>query len=77
MIEGPVGTGKTETCKELAKCLGRMCFTFSCNNTLTTDSLLKFFKGFVSGGSWACFDEFNLIESSVLGALAQTIMTLN
>ena len=77
MIEGPVGTGKTETAKALAKSLGKMCFNFSCSETLTLNSILKFFKGFASGGSWACFDEFNRIEFSVLAVLSQTVMTLN
>lgn len=77
MLTGPVGTGKTETTKELAKGLGKMCFTFACSNTLTSDAMLKFFKGFISGGSWASFDEFNRLDVSVLAVLTQTIYTMN
>lgn len=54
-----------------------MCFFFTCSSSLTYDSLVKFFKGFASGGSWACFDELNRIEVGVLSTLASAILTIN
>ncbi|KAK8388897.1 hypothetical protein O3P69_020686 [Scylla paramamosain] len=50
--EGPAGTGKTETCKDLAK------------------------AGLAQSGAWACFDEFNRIQLSVLSVVGQQIQTI-
>lgn len=69
-LEGVVSTGKTETVKEISKIAGKMCFLFTCSSSLKFDSILKFFRGFVQGGSWTCFDEFNRIETSIISVLS-------
>ena len=69
-MEGHVSTGKTETTKEVAKFVGKMCFLLNCSSTLSYESLIKFFKGFVTGGSWTCFDEFNRVTSNVLSVIS-------
>ena len=67
---GPAGIGKTETIKDFGKSLAIMVFVLNSSDSMTSLDFAKYLKGVCQAGIWACFDDFNRINLSVLSVIA-------
>jgi dynein heavy chain, axonemal len=72
-LEGPFGTGKTETVKDLSKTLARSIHVINTSSQIDYVEILKFFKGVTSSGAWVLFDELNRLEVPMMNFMTQII----
>lgn len=72
-MEGPFGTGKTETVKDLANALARQSHVVNTSTEFDYLDTIKFMKGVAATGSWVLFDEFNRMEVKIMNYITQLI----
>ena len=68
-LQGPAGTGKTETIKDLSRTMAKYVIVFNCSNKNSYNTMATLFLGIINTGAWVCFDEFNRIEIEVLSVI--------
>jgi dynein heavy chain, axonemal len=72
-IEGPFGTGKTETAKDLSRTFGRPCQVFNASEKFNMDEVTRLFKGVAGSGSWILIDEFNRMSPNMMNSITVII----
>ncbi|CAF1440107.1 unnamed protein product [Rotaria sordida] len=73
---GPVGTGKTESVKDLVKAMSLLCVVTNCGEGMNYQAIGKSLNDVCQTGAWNCFHEFNRIEASVLSIVSTQVKTI-
>lgn len=76
LLQGPSGTGKTESLKELARCTGKYCVVFNCSLNVNVKTLSKILSGLCYTASWLCLDEINRLSPETMSSVASQISSI-
>ena len=75
-LQGPAGTGKTETNKDLSRAMGKYVIVFNCSNKNSYNTMATLFLGVINTDTGVFFDEFNRIEVNVLNVIRIQLITI-
>lgn len=56
VLAGPPGSGKTESVRDLAKGVARLCVVFNCSKQISYKMMERFFAGMANCAAWGCLD---------------------
>ncbi|KAF4519979.1 hypothetical protein B566_EDAN005479 [Ephemera danica] len=76
MLIGGPGLGKTETVREMARILGRICLVTDCNAQMTWKSIGNILAGLAQSGLWGCLEQLDRLSESTLSVLSTQIHTI-
>ncbi len=75
-IAGCTGSGKSETLLDVSSAVATYFVQFSCSNNVLPTAFTRMFQGMASTGSWACFDNLDRLQPSVLGVMSQQLQEI-
>lgn len=73
---GVTGTGKSETCREISRTLGRPCLAVNCGDTWSLPAITHVLRGVCQTPTWAVLDEFNRFTQVVQSTVAVWLGTI-
>ncbi len=74
--QGPAGTGKTETVRDLARSVAKVFSVINCSEQYDSAALCRVLLGTCTQGGWTCFDEINRVKVDVLSVFAQQVIAV-
>ena len=74
--QGPAGTGKTETVRDLARSAAKVFSVINCSEQFDSAAMCRVLLGTCTQGGWICFDEINRVRIDVLSVFAQQVITV-
>ncbi len=74
--QGPAGTGKTETVRDLSRSVAKVFSVINCSEQFDSGALCRVLLGTCTQGGWTCFDEINRVRVDVLSVFAQQVIAV-